>query len=157
MTVFTTSSPRQISFQIWFLYENPSDRHPESADCCTNRHTSVFGCVCNSERSSMKACRGTIEDNSVGDGRWWTDAQQQELPIEKQRRKSLFFCGNDFEAVKANSEETVRTYILGVGSLCRRNLGSFKWVSHHWKGDSLSLLYTLSVPFFVWLCKHKKC
>lgn len=40
--------------------------------------------------------------------------------------------------------------------LCRRNLGSFKWDSHHWKRDSLSLLYTLSIPFFSGLCKHKK-
>lgn len=33
---------------------------------------------------------------------------------------------DDFEAVKAHSEETARTSSLGVVSLCRRNLGSFK-------------------------------
>ncbi len=66
----------------------------------------------------------TIQLETDGGGR----TQQQELPTERQRRKItlFFFCGNDFEAVKAHSEETVRTCSLGVVSLCRRNLGNFK-------------------------------
>lgn len=153
MTVFTTSSPRQISFQIWFLYENASGRHPKYAECCANRRV----CVCKSKRSSMKASRRWLKMIQL-DASGWT--QRWELPTERQRRESVFFSfsvGIVFEAVKAYSEETVRTSSLTVVSLCRRNLGSFKWVSHHWKGDSLSLLYTLSIQFFIRLCKHKKC
>lgn len=48
--------------------------------------------------------------------------QRQVLPGERRRRKSLLSCA----AVKAHSEDTVRTCSLGVVSLCRRNLGSFK-------------------------------
>lgn len=157
MTVFTTSSPRQISFQIWFLYENPSDRLTDSADCCTNRHTSVLVCVCNSERSSMKASGRrlkTIQLETDAGGR----TQQQELPTERQRRKSLFISAGMIlrlwkHILRRQHEHPALVFV----SLCRRNLGSFKWVSHHWKGDSLSLLYTLSIPFFIRLCKHKKC
>lgn len=74
----------------------------------------------------MKASRRrlkTIQLETDTGGR----TQRQELPRERQRRKSLFFlCGNDFEAVKAHSDETARTCSIGVVSLCRRNLGSFK-------------------------------
>lgn len=95
MTVFATSSSRQISFQIWFLYENASDQHPDSADCCVNRHSlhlylCVWEYVCNSERSSMKASRMRLKTIQLE-----TDAgkrtQQQELPTEAEEKITFFF------------------------------------------------------------------
>lgn len=124
MTVFTTSSPRQISFQIWFPYENPSQATHRLCWLNTRIHLHLC-CVCNAERSSMKAPESrlkTIQLETAAGGR----TQRQVLPGERRRRKSLL---SPRAAVKAHSEDTVRTCSLGVVSLCRRNLGSFKWVS----------------------------
>lgn len=81
-----------------------------------------------------------IEDSWV----WKVDEHQQRLS----RRRETQRKSNVFQTMKAHSE--------GHFHLCRRNLGSFKWDSHHWTQDSLSLLYTLYILFFVGLCKHKK-
>ena len=82
-------------------------------------------CACNAERSLMKASRRRLKTFQLESGAGgWT--QQQELQRERERekkrdrvsRKSFFFFfllhGNDFEAVKAHSEETAWTYSLGV-------------------------------------------
>lgn len=104
MTVFTTSSSRQISFQIWLLtfkHENVSDRHP---DCWLlvelSYSTSVSVRVCNSERPSKKEPRRrlkTIQLETDTGGRTW----QQELPTERQRRKSLIFLWEWFRGCES--------------------------------------------------------
>lgn len=43
MTVFTTSSPWQISFQIWFPYENPSQA---THWLCWLLHEQTYICIC---------------------------------------------------------------------------------------------------------------
>lgn len=65
------------------------------------------------------------EDDSVGDGCQRTDTAAR-ITHREAEEKITFFYRNRFEAVKAYSEETVRTRSLGVVPLCRRNLGSFK-------------------------------
>lgn len=158
MTVFATSSSRQISFQIWFLYENASDQHPDSADCCVNRHSlhlylCVWEYVCNSERSSMKASRMRLKTIQLE-----TDAgkrtQQQELPTEAEEKITFFFPVGMILKLWKHILRRQRKHPALVSCLFVREIWA---VSHHWKGGSLSLLYALSIQFFIRLCKHKKC
>lgn len=88
-----------------------------------------------------------------------TAARITHRETEEKITLSFFFLPwNDLEAVKAHSEETARTCSLGVVCFF---VGEIWAVSNEFliteKGDSLSLLYTLSIPFFIRLCKHKKC
>lgn len=129
-TVFTTSSPL---FQIGFFTLIHQEWNPDWVSTWTIVHLYL-------QEMLREDVQDMIEDSWV----WKVDEHQQRLS----RRRETQSKNNVFQMMKAHSE--------GHFHLCRRNLGSFKWDSHHWTQDSLSRLYTLSILSFVGLCKHKE-
>ena len=65
----------------------------------------------------MKASRRrlkTIQLETDAGGRTHAAARITLREGETEEKITFYFCGNDFEAVKAHSEETARTSSLGV-------------------------------------------
>lgn len=108
------------------------------ADCCLNRHASVFVCV------FVKA------SNKRDDWRQFSSRQTAAGHSEQRELPTVCFLRLWKHILRRHYKN-----LALVWCLCSRNLGCFKCVSHHGKADSLSLLYTPFL-FFIRLCKHKK-
>lgn len=143
MTAFTTSSPLFQQDSLWKHIIGETVIWVSVT--CTFIHLYVcFGSDCKrSSREMSSRWLKTIRFEK------WMKTSKNYPEGGKQRKNLFFFCRNELEAMKTHSENHFH--------LCRRNLGSLKWDSHQWNGDSLSLLYTLSILLSVGLCKHKKC
>ena len=154
MTVFTTSSPRQIPFQISFLYKkkcNGTNTPTQLTVARTDIH--LYECVLVILRDPP--WRRPADDWRRFSWRRTAGGRTRQARItnrgEKERDrggKSLLFflsTGMICRLWKHILRRRARTCSLGVVRVfVGRNLGSFKWVSHHWKGGLIiTFVYSL--------------
>ena len=150
MTVFTTSSPRQISFQIWFLHENPSDRPTLLTVARTDIH--LYLCFWEILHEGVQE---TIEDNSVGAG-----GRTQRRELHSQRDRGDFFFLSFCRMISRLWKHILRRRREHPALVSCLFVGEIWAVSNEFliteKGTHYHFCILSPFPFFIRLCKHKK-
>lgn len=147
MTVFTTSSPRQISFQIWFPYENPSQATPW---LCWLLHEQTYICICVAfVMLRDPPWRHPGDDWRQFSWRWAPvdgHSSKNHPERERQRRKSLLFfplrewfwgCESTFWGESANMQPWCRLSLSEKSGQFQMSFSSLK------RGLIITFVYSL--------------